>query len=402
MALPLCTLLLRREELMIENGVQIYIHTERLRANAKKLLARCATLLPVLKTDAYGHGMETVARVLEEEGIDMIAVGTVGEAIRLRQAGIRTGLVAMLGLLTPDDACQAAEFGVMPLIHSMDNLRQLAEHSGSRLDMDIALKCNTGMNRLGFRPDELPDMLSALARQPLLHPRVAITHLACADEDAKDTVTLAQIRQFAEMMAMLRSRFPHLRSSLLNSSGLLIWPELLRDAKDRVRLAPLGAELARPGLLLYGENPLYGTSRANLYEGFQPVMEARTSVLSVHDLRPGESLSYGHSYTATTLRRIAVVAAGYAEGFPRALSGRGYVNFHGGRAPILGRVCMQMTLVDVTDIEGVRPGDPVWLLGGPADGRDLPITACEQAQWAGTIPYDIACALGRNRRIDVA
>ena len=387
---------------MIENGVQIYIHTERLRANTKKLLTRCATLLPVLKTDAYGHGMETVARILEEEGVDMLAVGTVGEAIRLRQAGIRAGLVAMLGLLNLDDANLAAEFGIMPLIHSMDNLRQLAKHSSNRLDMDIAIKCNTGMNRLGFRLDELPDMLDALAKQALLHPRVAITHLACADEDTKDAVTLAQIRQFAQIMTMLRSRFPHLRSSLLNSSGLLIWPELLRDAEDREQLAPLGNELARPGLLLYGENPLYDTSRANLYKDFQPVMEARTVVLSVHELRPGESLSYGHSYTATTLRRVAVVAAGYAEGFPRALSGRGYVNFRGGRAPILGRVCMQMTIVDITDVEGVQPGDPVWLLGGPADGRDSPITACEQAQWAGTIPYDVACALGRNRRINVA
>ena len=387
---------------MIENGVQIYIHTERLRANTKKLLTRCATLLPVLKTDAYGHGMETVARILEEEGVDMLAVGTVGEAIRLRQAGIRAGLVAMLGLLNLDDANLAAEFGIMPLIHSMDNLRQLAKHSSNRLDMDIAIKCNTGMNRLGFRLDELPDMLDALAKQTLLHPRVAITHLACADEDTKDAVTLAQIRQFAQIMTMLRSRFPHLRSSLLNSSGLLIWPELLRDAEDREQLAPLGNELARPGLLLYGENPLYDTSRANLYKDFQPVMEARTVVLSVHELRPGESLSYGHSYTATTLRRVAVVAAGYAEGFPRALSGRGYVNFRGGRAPILGRVCMQMTIVDITDVEGVQPGDPVWLLGGPADGRDSPITACEQAQWAGTIPYDVACALGRNRRINVA
>ena len=385
---------------MIETGVQIYIHTERLRANARKLLTRCASLLPVLKTDAYGHGVETVARVLEEEGIDLIAVGTVGEAIRLRQAGIRTGLVAMLGLLTPEDAGQAAKFGVMPLIHSLDNLRQLAAHPG-KLDMDIALKCNTGMNRLGFRAEELPSMLNELAKQPLLHPRVAITHLACADEDAKDAVTLAQIRQFSTMLASMRQCFPHLRSSLLNSSGLLIWPELMRDVQDRKQLAPLGNELARPGLLLYGENPLYGTSRANLYEGFQPVMEARTSVLSVHELRPGESISYGHSYTATTLRRVAVVAAGYAEGFPRALSGRGYVNFRGGRAPILGRVCMQMTIVDVTDIEGVQPGDPAWLLGGPADGRDKPITACEQAQWAGTIPYDIACALGRNNRIDV-
>ena len=391
-----------QRELMIENGVQIYIHTERLRDNARKLLTHCSSLLPVLKTDAYGHGVETVARILEEEGIDLIAVGTVGEAVRLRQAGIRTGLVAMLGLLAPEDAGQAAKFGIMPLIHSMDNLRQLARHPANNLDMDIALKCNTGMNRLGFRLDELPGMLDALAKQPLLHPRVAITHLACADEDAKDAVTLAQIRQFAGMMTLLRRRFPHLRSSLLNSSGLLIWPELLRDAQDREQLAPLGTELARPGLLLYGENPLYGTSRANLYEGFQPVMEARTSVLSVHDLRPGESISYGHSYTAETLRRVAVVAAGYAEGFPRSLSGHGYVNFRGGRAPILGRVCMQMTIVDVTDIEGVHPGDPAWLLGGPADGRDKPITACEQAQWAGTIPYDIACALGRNNRIDVA
>ncbi len=127
-------------------------------------------------------------------------------------------------------------------------------------------------------------------------------------------------------------------------------------------------------------------------------MEARSSVLSVRHLAQGESASYGYTYTAPSPRTVAVVAAGYSEGFPRSLSGRGFINFRSGRAPIIGRVCMQMTLVDVTDLPDVAAGDTAWLFGGPDDTAIPPLTATEQAGHAGTISYDLLCALGHNHR----
>jgi alanine racemase len=379
---------------MIDNGIHNYIHIQNLRANVRKCMTYCSSLLPIIKSDAYGHGIIHTTRVLEAEGIDLLAVGTVNEGVRLRRSGIRAGLVALLGAMNAEDARLAAELDIMPLLHSFDELALLENLS---MPIDVVIKCDTGMRRLGFTLDELPALIDRIKSNQKIHPRIILSHLACSDECNQDNVTLHQMRTFSVACQIVREAYPNIQPSLLNSSGMLIWPEIKQQAPDLAE-AEFGHILARPGHTLYGDNPLCGTPREALGAGFFPVMETRSSVLAVRTVHKGDSLSYGHTFTAEKDMRIAIIAAGYAGGYPRSLSDKGYVAFRGGRAPIVGRVCMQMTFVDVSHLPSVRSEDPVWLLGGPNDGITKSITAFELAQWASMIAYEITCAFGKNER----
>ena len=363
------------------NGVQVIVHLDRLRRNAGKLAGLHAGLIAVVKADAYGHGRERVARALEEEGLDFLAAGTVGEAVLLRRSGVQARLLSLLGPVEREDPGAAAAHRVIPLVHDRESLR-LAEAHGAAAPLDIAVKFDSGMSRLGFVCEDAAALAESLRVTPSLRPVLAVSHLACADDAGQDACTRDQALRFCDAVAALRAVFPELESSLGNSPGLLARPELAGDRP-------------RPGLALYGLNPLHGTARAQLGEILEPVMEARAPVVSVHPLRRGAGASYGHTFVAPGDMRVAVIAAGYADGFPRALSGRGSVLLDGRRAPVLGRVCMQMTLVDVTDIPGVKVGDQAFLLGGPGENA---VSAHEIARLCGTIPYEIVCGLGRNRR----
>jgi len=379
---------------MIDNGVQIFIHIENLRANVRRVREKCPSLLPVIKNDAYGHGVLRIAQTLASEGVEQFAVGTVDEAAYLRANGVRAGLVSLLGAMSTDDARRAAALDIMPLLHSFDEL-ELFESLDRPIN--VVIKCDTGMGRLGFVPDELPLLLERLASLPHIHPQILLSHLACADEDNQDDITIGQIRTFARALATLRTAFPSLRPSLLNSGGVLTWPALAQQAPDLGGME-FYRELVRPGLILYGDNPLNDTAREATGKGFVPVMEVRTSVLAVRDVAAGQGLSYGHTFVAPRSMRVAIIAAGYAEGFPRTLSNTGYVALRGGRARIVGRVCMQMTFVDVTNLPQTKRGDPVWLLGGPADTETPPIIPAELGRWSGLMSYEFLCSLGKNNR----
>lgn len=249
--------------------------------------------------------------------------------------------------------------------------------------MTVAIKFDTGMSRLGFRVDEAAELADYLRTLKEVRPVLVMSHLAASDTPALDDFTHEQARRFHEATESMKAVFPGLKTSLTNSPGLLCWPSYVGD-------------LARPGVTLYGGNPLHGTDRAKLGMGLLPVMEMAAPVLSVHPVVKGATVSYGCLYTAPKDIRAAVVGAGYADGYPRSLSMRGSVLIRGQRAPILGRVCMQMCIVDVTDIPGVEPGDTAYLLGGSGP---LAIRPEELAEWWGTISYEVFCALGRNRRV---
>ena len=233
------------------------------------------------------------------------------------------------------------------------------------------------------RVDEAAELADYLRTLKEVRPVLVMSHLAASDTPALDDFTHEQARRFHEATESMKAVFPGLKTSLTNSPGLLCWPSYVGD-------------LARPGVTLYGGNPLHGTDRAKLGMGLLPVMEMAAPVLSVHPVVKGATVSYGCLYTAPKDIRAAVVGAGYADGYPRSLSMRGSVLIRGQRAPILGRVCMQMCIVDVTDIPGVEPGDTAYLLGGSGP---LAIRPEELAEWWGTISYEVFCALGRNRRV---
>ena len=368
---------------MYLGSARITIHLENFRHNLHLLQERHPNLMPVIKADAYGHGIVQVARVLREEGIDHMTVGSVGEGVLLRQEGHTAFLLALLGLVREDDVDLAVQYGITPLVHNRESIDKLVSRGHNLKQtqpMDVAIKFDTGMSRVGFEPEHASELAEFLRTLPQIRPVLMLSHLAGADDPSLDSVTREQARRFQLAADAMRAVFPDIRTSLANTPGLLAWPQFAGD-------------FARPGVSLYGANPLYGTSREKLGEGFLPVMEMTAPVLSVHSLYKGRTVSYGCLFTAPKDMKVAVVGVGYADGYPRALSSKGEVVIRGRRAPVLGRVCMQMCIVDVTGIPDAAPGDTASLLGGNGPNAVHPQ---EMANWWGTIPYEVFCALGRS------
>lgn len=360
---------------------RIVCHFDRLVHNLELLRAPGRPLMPVVKADAYGHGMLESARVLAGAGIDRLAVGSVAEGAELRADGFSGQILALLGAVSDADLAALSAHAVTPLVHDGNSLQRVAGAAeAAGIPLPVAVKCDSGMGRLGFRPENMPSVVEALRAAPLLAPSLLVSHLAVADDPGEDPYTFEQARRFGEAARVLRAAYPDVLLSLGNTACLLAFPDLVGD-------------IARPGLALYGSNPLHGTSRARLGADLEPVMEALAPILSVHPLRAGESLGYGRTYVAASDRLVAWVGVGYADGYRRNPAPGTCMTVHGRRVPVIGRVAMQMTCVDVTDLPDVRPGDEAALLGGGGEA----VTPQELAGWWGTIPYEVTCLLGKNR-----
>ncbi len=353
-------------------------------------------LMPVIKADAYGHGLVPTARTLLEDGARALAVGSVAEAVFLRRglagkAGENARIVPLLGLRTAEEARDITAHALTPFVHSPAQLDLLAAALGNRAAgaerLPVVIKIDTGMSRLGFSADEPAALVARLRAHPELRPSLLATHLAAADDPAALGSAQEQIRRFRAVFEALRAVWPDIAPSFANSPGTLAERELAHGFPFHVR---------RPGFALYGGNPFAGTSLAHLGAALRPAMEVTAPVLSVHDLARGATVSYGRTFTAPRPMRVAVIGAGYADGYSRGLSGKGFVCLHGVRCPIRGRVCMQMHIVDVSHLPGLSAGEDAHLLGGEGAGAISPDDLA--AAW-GTIPYEVFCLLGKNRRV---
>ena len=329
-----------------QSAARVMIDLEALAANFN-FLKKCTEteLMPVIKADAYGHGLLPCANRLVSAGAAWLAVGTVREGALLREGGVDLPLIALLGCLDPDDAELALRQAIVPFAGSIAHLKTIAAKAGKN-PAKVALKFNTGMNRLGFTPEDLPALLEWLAANPAVRPVVAASHLASADENGGVRQTDRQIREFSGICQALRVQYPAINTSLYNSAGLLAHSH------------KFATDLARPGLTLYGANPLYGTAlnRPEIDAGLRAAMQVWAPVAQVHPLKRGESISYGATFTAPCDMRVAVVAAGYAQGYSRGLSGQSgpsrlpgksggsEMNLHGRRCPVLGRICMARSI----------------------------------------------------------
>ena len=381
------------------------IHLDKLRANWRLLRdmangdavlppQSCTPIMAVVKADAYGHGLIQVAEALLQEGARTFAVGSVAEGVLLRQALVaNTGanpqsvrVVPLLGLQSRQEALEIYAHRLTPFVHSKAQLELLAAAHDGADPLPVVIKIDTGMSRLGFAADDHAAVLELLRSFPSLHPFLLATHMAAADDPAKMDSTRRQIARFRAMFEALRAAWPDLAPSFANSPATLLDTELTSDFSFHVR---------RPGFALYGGNPFMGTPLAHLGDALQTAMEVTAPVLSVHDLAQGETVSYGCTFTAPKAMRVAVIGAGYADGFSRGMSGKGFVCLHGVRCPILGRVCMQMHMVDASAVPEARAGDEAYLLGGEGPQS---ISANDLAQVWGTIPYEVFCLLGKNPR----
>lgn len=366
------------------NTLRVRINDSALIHNFRTLKLVGTTLMPVLKADAYGHGLLEVGRLLEAEGATHMAVGVPREAYLLRQAGVQCRLYALLGLLSAEDAGLCRLESITPVVSSREHLDMLAQMGPE--PMDIALKIDSGMSRLGFLPEEVPAVLERLIEKtPFLRPILAISHLATADtallNPEHQLYMDNQKKRFDEALAALREKFPKIRASLANSAACIGFPDLHYD-------------IQRPGIALYGVDPLKGTSRAVSSrfpdQALLPAMEVSAPILQIRKLKAGQSIGYGATFTADRPMLVGIIAAGYGENYSRSLTGRAFVTVAGQRAPLVGRVCMQMAVADLSYIQDFEPGLCAYLLGGPGHS----ILPEELASWWGSIPYEPMCVFG--------
>lgn len=342
-----------------------------------KTLGSPEQLMPVVKSDAYGHGLAETAQTLERAGAIRYAVGMAEEGVTLRQLGHKQEIILLMGCLGPADWELALNCSLTPLIGSFEELKNardlLSRYPGRTLRMGV--KVDTGMSRLGFNLDEAGAVTDFLCENPELKPILLASHLACADMPEQDEFTRSQLEVFDDFYKTISARIPGIWRSIGNSASII---------------AGSCHEIARPGIALYGYDPI-GASQGEL----EWAMSVSTPVLKVREIPAGASISYGRDYIAKSPMRIAVIASGYATGFSRTLSGRTVASVNGQLCPQVGRICMGMACLDVTGVPELKRGDNAWIMG-PENG----ITPLELAERLGTIPYEVLCLMGElNQRV---
>jgi alanine racemase len=334
-------------------------------------------VLAVVKADAYGHGAARVAPALQRCGADIFGVAMVEEGVELRRAGISQPIL-VLGGIYPGQEKAILRHRLIPALFDLGVARRLdAVARAEGFISPYHLKIDTGMGRIGFRPEELERVLPELSSLKGLAMEGVISHLAVADQP-DHLFTGEQVARFRASLREVRNAgFAPEYIHLSNSASLFAddFPE---------------ANLVRPGIVLYGGLPAECLAgRLDL----RPVMSFRTSVVQVKEVPAGTGVSYGHRFRATRPTVLAAIPVGYADGYSRHLSCRGEVLLRGRRAPVAGTVCMDWTMLDVTDIPGVQVGDEVTLLG--RDNGEV-ITAEEWAARIGTISYEIFCQVSKR------
>jgi alanine racemase len=354
--------------------IRAVIDTGALRHNLQRARAAApdARVMSVIKANAYGHGLVPAAKALA--GTDGYAVARLEEGLALRAAGLEQRVLLLEGVFRAEQLDVALQYGFDLMVHSAEQL-QILEQRGRCAGLRAWLKIDTGMNRLGFRVDEFADAHARLLRLvAAADPPVLVTHLANAD-DRTDPLTVRQLRAFDDVTRGIAGE-----RSIANSAALLGWP------------AARG-EWVRPGLILYGATPFPG-GRAEDF-GLRPAMTLQSEVIAVREVQPGETVGYGAEWRAARDSRIAIVAAGYGDGYPRSTPSGSPVAVNGHRAPLVGRVSMDMIAVDVTELPAVAPGDSAVLWG-----EQVPVE--EVARSAGTIPYELLCGVSQRVQLEVS
>jgi len=341
----------------------------------KRLIPQRTGIAAVVKSGAYGHGMIETARVFVQEGVETLAVSLPHEGVELRDAGF-THPVLLLGGFFIEEAETVVKNGLSPVVSCAESIDALAE-AACKLDraVKVHLKVDTGMGRRGCGEGELKELLNCIAGHRELVLEGLLSHLSVADlegEDARE-YTLSQLERFQHIVEWVRSAgFNPKWIHIANSAAIVRYPQSHHT-------------LVRPGIVLYGG-----------LEGFEQAREAMrvsSRLIEVRRVKKGASLSYGRTFVAPRDMLLGIVPVGYATGYLRGYSNKGAMLVGGKRVPIVGTVCMDLTLLDLSDVPEAQLGDEVVLLGQQGDQR---ISVFELAQWLGTITYEVFCLLGNN------
>ena len=347
-------------------------------ANLKNSLRPGTMLMAVIKADGYGHGAVETARTALSSGAEWLGVATPDEGRELREAGIAAPVLVLSGAME-QGMRTVVKYDLRLTVFNLGGLWRLddeAKRQGKRVK--VHLKVDTGMNRVGVhKPKRLDDVLERIRACTNLELEGVFTHFAASDE-ADKAFTLLQDRRFRETVKAIKEKG---HSSLLlhaaNSAAILDLPETHHD-------------MVRAGIAMYG---YYPSDAVQKKVPLSPVMKWKTVVLHVKKIPAGEPVSYGRTFTTSRDTFVATIPVGYGDGYKRLLSNRAYVLVRGKKAPVIGRVCMDQTMIDVTDITDILPGDEVVLLGRQGDES---VTADQMAEWAETISYEILLSVSQR------
>lgn len=353
---------------------------------AKRLAGPKSRILAVVKADAYGHGAVKVSEALVRSGVQHLGTALVEEAVELRDAGIKIPII-VLGGIFKEQIPKIAEYGLTPVVYQEGFLKAVAEEAGKRnKEINIHIKIDTGMGRIGVLPYEAVDFVKKAASQKNIKVEGIMTHFADADLADKEYAK----KQMAEFTAI---------ADKLDKEGIKIPYQHIANSAALVSFENDRFNMARPGIMLYGYAPFSNPPVPTLVKGGErgfnliPVMSLKTRILHLKKVSSGTYISYGRTFTAKRESIIATLPVGYADGYSRALSNKGSVIVRGKKAPIAGRVCMDMTMIDVTGIDGVEINDEAVLIG--SQGKEV-ITADDIAMLANTISYEVLCCIGKR------
>ena len=344
------------------------INLAALSANVASARARAAgaLLLAVVKADAYGHGLMRVLPALEDA--DGLALLELDMAVALRERHYSRRILLIEGFFDASELAEIAQRRLAVVVHHPDQVRMLEDTALAR-PLEVFVKVNTGMNRLGFRVGEVADACVRLSRSPNVAALRLMMHLARGEDDDGLKEPLAAFESACKGLPYPRS--------IANSAGV-------------IRYAEAGGDIVRPGIILYGATPFPYESAEAL--GLQPVMTLRSELIAIQDLKPNDSVGYGGAYTASRAHRLGVVACGYADGYPRLAPNGTPVLVCGKKVRLAGRVSMDMVTVDLSDVPEARVGSPVVLWG-----EGLPVD--DVASAASTVGYELLCAVAPRVRM---
>lgn len=364
---------------------RVEIDLTALQANFKSIRELAGTqteVMTVVKSDAYGHGLVECAKALYQAGARTFGVAEVWEGIKLRKAGLAGDIIVLLGG-RQDAYGDIIRYSLTPVVFDVDLLTGLSnEATKMNAEVNVHLKVDVGMGRIGILPGEVESCVSLIKRLPGISLSGVMSHFPVADEIDSMQLTRKQLADFKDVLARLQSKGnDRIIAHMANSAGIIYFPESHLD-------------MVRPGISLYGYYPDASPARAKNAApslDLQPVMSFKTLVNQIKEVETGYGISYGHTFVTRRKSRIAILPVGYADGYSRKLSNRAQVLIGGKRVPVCGRVCMNATVVDITDLPSVNTGDEVVLLGKQGEEK---ITADEIAEWMGTISYEVLCLFG--------
>ncbi len=346
--------------------------------NIKGIIGK-SRLMAVVKADAYGHGYRECCRVMTEVGVDAFAVAMLDEAKEIRRAGMDTPIL-ILGMSAPEEADEIVKYDIMPNVSNTEFARTLSE-SAVRLgkSVKIHLKIDTGMSRVGFVAGDDNTALVAeileISRLPGIEIDGIFSHFACADEENPD-YTRFQFERFTNLTDELESAGLKIPCKhIANSAAIMMYPEMHLD-------------MVRAGVILYGYYPSEEVDKSRL--ALMPVMTLKSRVSFLKTVGGGVGVSYGKTYITDRNTKIATVPVGYADGYLRCLSQKAKMNFGGKLCKVIGRICMDQCMIDVTNVNNINVGDEVIIFG---DGQ---ITADNIAEWMNTINYEVLCLVSKR------